>query len=825
MYETLVSSILEDEHTIEQIQTNRIERLNEISAVKSKIQRFSTMLENVESRKIVLDTRKKTINSIEKEIENKLKRNNSERTVNLKEKQNLSQKKSDLLETIAQNDFEIANLNKLIKEKDEILQTTKSKLKALSEISDQYEGYSYSIKKIMELKKSNTSDSKGILGVVADLIQVNKTYETAIEIALGGSVQYIVTDNENTAKSLIKYLKNNKFGRATFLPLTGIKNTDINKSISRKEPGFIGYASELVNFEKRFTNIIEYLLGRVIVVENIDYGIALAKKYKFSLKIVTLSGDLINPGGSLTGGAYKNQRTQFLSRKRELENYEKQISIFNNELDILKDKYNTFFKTYSYSKQEVEELTNKEYELNLYNNQLSLELSQLEKEQEQYKEELTDIMLEFKQLNSQEEEIKASSINLEDLLEGNQVENTNDESLVKKLYDEIQDKKINKDQLSEELTVIRVDVSSIKQQLENSRNNLNRINKELKEINQQITYNISENEKMSLLIKQKEKNILDLQDEIKLLNINIEKSQKEIEELQNEKHKLALKQENLHKIKEEQNESINLLEKDILRLENAKDKYEIQRDAQIDYMWNEYELTLNNALSYKDQTLGTVGSLKKMILDIKSKIKELGDVNVNAIEDFKSVSERYSFLINQKEDLTKAEEALRKVIDELQERMIKQFNAKFKEISKKFNEVFRELFGGGKAMLEMSDNDEVLEAGIDLIAQPPGKKLQSMNLLSGGEKAFTAISLLFAIQSLKPSPFCVLDEIEAALDDSNVIRFAKYLKKLSHNTQFIIITHRRGTMEVADALYGITMQEKGVSTQVSVKLLEDELDN
>lgn len=824
-YEVLNASILKDENEILQIQTNRIERLNEISSIKSKIQRYNTMLENVYARKETLAVRKHGLFSGKSELEDKLKRNQSEKESNLIEKQQLTEKKSILLENITQNEIKIAKLNELLKEKNEALQLTKSKYKALAEISEQYEGYNFSIKKLMELKKKGREDYKGILGVVADLVQVNKLYETAIEIALGGNLQNIVTDNENTAKELIGYLKSNKFGRATFLPLTSIKNRDMNKPITKKEPGFIGYASELVSFEKQYSNIFEFLLGRVVIVENIDYGITLAKKYKYSFKIVTLAGELINPGGALTGGAYKNQKNQFLSRKRLLEAYTKQINVYNSELESLKDKYNNLNERILKEKKEIEILINKEYEFNLYTNQLNLEQSQIEKEVEHISEELSDIHLELEQLEMQEVEINNSSQDLEILLEGSQVDNVNDEDIVNQLHKKIQENKEERNRLSEELTEIKVEVSSIKQQFENARNNSNRLDKEIIEMNQQIIYNTSEKESISNLIKDKEEKILTIKEDINTFDIKIIEYQQELDKLHSQSQKLTIKQEELSKIREEQQENINLLEKDILRLENSKDKLEIQRNAQIDYMWNEYELTLSNAFNYKDESLGSVSTLKKSITNLRDKIKNLGDVNVNAIEDYKTVSERYTFLVEQRDDLIKAEEAIKKVIEELQERMIKQFNIKFKEISKKFNEVFRELFGGGRAMLEISENEDILDAGIELIAQPPGKKLQSMNLLSGGEKAFTAISLLFAIQSLKPSPFCVLDEIEAALDDSNVIRFAKYLKKLSANTQFIIITHRRGTMEVADSLYGITMQEKGISTQVSVKLLEDQLDN
>ncbi|PKM96144.1 MAG: chromosome segregation protein SMC [Firmicutes bacterium HGW-Firmicutes-1] len=825
-FEKFGAIILEDEFKIEQIRTNRIERLNEISNVKTKIQRYHTMLENVEARKATLDLRDK--NLVETHNSRLIGVNDyqNELDITLINQQKLALKKDDLKGTLAKKEIEISKYEQLVRGKSEQLHTTQSKFKALSEMSDHYEGYSYSIKKIMEIKKSGAVEAKGVMGVVADLIEVNKTYETAIEIALGGSVQNIVTDDETTAKNLIQYLKNNKFGRATFLPIVSVKSKEVfHRPFSKKEVGFIGYASELVNCEKRFSNVIEYLLGRVLVVDNIDHAIGIAKKYNYSLKIVTLSGDLIHPGGSLTGGAHKNGSNQFLSRKNDIENYEKQINIFSKELEDLKKQYILLSDDYTSDKNDIEAITKQEYEVNLKINEISLKLKQLEKEQEQFNEEKKEIKMELDQLYGQEAQIVKATSELDLLLDGTQAENTTDESSVKQLTDEIQDKKNLKDQLAEELTVMRVEVSALKQQLENTVENTTRMSRDLSEINNQISRNKEEIQKSNQDISEKEKAILSFELEMKELEIKLTEAQKEIEVRQANKQKVLEEQQNLYKLREEQNEKVNLLEKDILRLQNTKEKYELQRENQIDYMWNEYELTYNNALYLKDEELGSVANLKKMIMEIKGNIKELGDVNVNAIEEFKSVSERYSFLMDQKEDLLRAEEMLKKVIEELHQQMIEQFKLKFKEISIKFNEVFRELFGGGKAMLEIAVGEDILESGIELIAQPPGKKLQSMNLLSGGEKAFTAIALLFAIQSLKPSPFCVLDEIEAALDDSNVTRFANYLKKLAKNTQFIIITHRRGTMEAADSLYGITMQEKGISTQVSVKLLEDSIED
>lgn len=823
-FEAFQNVISTDEQKIEQIQTNRIERLNEISNVKTKIQRYHTMLENMDSRKTIIEQRKQNFLNDERTLQGQVHEFTGQMDQFLATQKLTTEKKASLAKLVGEQELKSRETELKVRSKSEELHTSQSRFKALNDLAEQYEGYSFSIKKIMELKKNKPSESKGVLGVVADIIEVQKEYETAIEIALGASVQNIVTDDETTAKNLIHYLKTNQYGRATFLPLTSIKNREQYKPLSAKDVGFIGYASGLVSAKQKFSNVVEYLLGRVVVVDHIDHAIALAKKYNYSLKMVTLTGDLINPGGSLTGGAFKNQSNQFLSRKRDLEQYEKNIEVFTKELEELKAQFEEVQIAYLEGKKEIEALANAEYETNLLINEMALKLKQLEREAQKYSEELMDLNIEWEQLLKQSDQITKSMSEVELMLEGSQSENNQDENTVKALSDEIMEKKALKDVLSEELTKIRVEVSTVKQQYENAKENMTRIDRDLGEIHKQVGLNEEEIKVTQITIEDKQASIITIQSEIQVLEEKLQGVHQKIEILQAKRHEVAETQHDIYRQREEQNEQINLLEKDILRLQNSKDKLELQRDTQIEYMWNEYELTLNKALEYKDETLGSVTNLKKMIAEIKSCIKGLGDVNVNAIEDFKTVSDRYLFLTEQKDDLIKAEEKLKKVIEELNEQMIRQFKEKFKEISVKFNEVFRELFGGGKAFLELTEDEDILEAGIELIAQPPGKKLQSMRLLSGGEKAFTAIALLFAIQSLRPSPFCVLDEIEAALDDANVVRFAKYLQKLTVNTQFIIITHRRGTMEVADTLYGITMQEKGISTQVSVKLLEDVID-
>jgi len=816
-------SIQGKENLIESIQTDMIERLNDISLTKSKILRFNTILENITQRIALLKERKKDYNiSLTNIKETSLKSQNELDSIE-KKRINFEHEKSALklefTSLLKERDEIIAELNLLKSDANRF----ESKHKALLEIADNYDGYQYSIKSIMTLRGSDNPLSKGILGVVADLIEVDKTYEKAVEIALGSNIQNVVTDHEDTAKALIKYLKENRFGRATFLPITTIKAQQPNKVIDSNEPGFLGYGNKVVSCDKAYSHIVDYLLGRIGIVKDLEAGIKISKKHHFSVRLVTLAGEVINPGGSMTGGAFKNDGNQFLSRKRQIEELELSIKNAQDMIGKKEKSYDEHVKNVELLNNRLSELGEKEQELSIEFNRVAIELKQYENDFNKQEAELKAVNDELNQLLEQEQTLNQNVTDLEETLGGTEGTNKAQEDQVKSLLDHIQKEKSEKEVVSDTLTKLKVEASASQAELNHIKENRERVAKELDELNSQI---ISNNDHIMT-------NEVDITDKTLIIEKLLEASndsdhtikEKEayLKSLNDRKHNLANEREALYKKREQVNDEINQLDKELLRLQNQKESLENTKNDQAIYMWNEYEITINNAEQYQDENLGTLTEMRKSIKDLRNDIKDLGPVNVNAIEEYKAVSERFEFLSSQRDDLIESKEKIIGVIEELKEDMETQFRQKFKEISKKFTEVFKELFGGGKAFLELVEDDDILETGIEIIAQPPGKKLQSMALLSGGEKAFTAISLLFAIQSLKPSPFCVLDEIEAALDDANVIRFANYLRKLTANTQFIIITHRKGTMEVADALYGITMQEKGISTQVSVKLLEDSI--
>lgn len=821
--EEINQAIAEEEETVSNIQSNMIERLNEISNIKTEMQRFHTMAENTSSRKDSITTRKTILEASVTSLYASRKEEKEKKNQLSFEKQKLSEQKDHLINSKASEQEELEKVENVRRDQIQGVQTLESKHRALTEISDQYEGYNFSIKQVMGMKQKPQYQDK-ICGVVADVLKVDKKFERAIEIALGGNYQNIITEDEGSAKSLIRYLKENKFGRATFLPLTNIRPRLNQISSITSEAGVIGYADGLVHADKKYMDIVRYLLGRVIIAENIDAAIKLGKKHNNSLRIVTLGGDVVNPGGSLTGGAFKNNKTQFLSRKREVEELKAKLDEAKEGLRLINAKYQEMLYQKEHKDEQIEEINVRLTDLNLELNSQSMKVHQIESEIKKADMELKDLVDEENQLSSQEGDLTTQLTDLDATLKENEVNKEHAETTVKNLMARTLELKEEKDSLVEVITKLRIDYTSHEEQRNHAKSNIDRMNRELASLGEQIKRLNGEVAENNTAKSEKERLILQHQENILQYNEIIEEVAAKSGELNQERVDLTKKQEALYTAQEELAEKITLLEKELIRLQNQAQKNELQKENYIDYMWEEYELTYNNALEFKKDDLGTIGVIKKRIDRLKGEIRELGDVNVNAIEDYKSVVERYEFLTTQRNDIIEAEQKLREVIDELVVQMQHQFREQFAAINTQFQIVFKELFGGGKAFLRLSDEEQVLEAGIHINVQPPGKKLQSMMLLSGGERALTAIALLFAIQNLKPSPFCVLDEIEAALDDANVDRFAKYLQKLTANTQFIIITHRRGTMEASDALYGITMQEKGISTQVSVKLIEDVLE-
>ncbi len=805
---------------IEECNNDIFRFLNDNGTIKTNIQKYETIVEQNSIKKAEINQKILKIKSEESMIQ--IHMNAMQATVNELSAtiHSFTKENHKLQQQIDAKQQEIDTATSTMNQKNQVYMTLNAKLESLRNLTERYDGYGNSIRKVMEKKEHQ----KGILGVVADLIKVEKSYETAVETALGGSIQNIVTDSEDTAKSLIEYLKKNKFGRATFLPLTSIQGYKNTNNDVLKENGVIGVASSLVTVEERFINLAQYLLGRIIVVDTIDHAIVIARKYNYSLRIVTLEGDQLNPGGSLSGGAFKNS-SNLLGRRREMEELEDSVAKLKEEL---KEISNSILKAKELrlSLREKTELNKQKLqEILVQENTAKMNLASEKDKTNQMQNTYLEFASELKLIEEQNVELQENVMRLKNALKDNEVAGKQCEQRIEECNRLLEIERHGETQTNETSSKLLIEFSNLEQSNQYVLENIRRVQHEITKLKEE-EHNIREEAKGYASIREeKEKQVCDntkRQDEAHSTLISLDAK---LTSLNETKENMTKNHKGFFNKREDLQNRIIVLDKDAFRLQNQREKLNEVIDAQITYMWDEYELTVNSAKEYENDIYSNQGLNKKTITDLKANIRQLGDVNVNAIEDFKNLSNRYTFLTTQRDDLLKAEETLLGIIKELDGEMRRQFEEKFGEIKEQFDLVFKELFGGGKGTLELTEEEDILEAGIRIIAQPPGKKLQNMMQLSGGEKALTAISLLFAIQNLKPSPFCLLDEIEAALDDSNVKRYANYLHKLTKHTQFIIITHRRGTMAAADVLYGITMQEKGVSTLVSVSLIEEKLDS
>ncbi len=798
-----------------------IDALNSRATIKSKIGRFDTMMEQIAIRKAELTSRLLRAKSDEVKQEETIKQLQDEFEAINGEIRSLNDAQTSIEEKLGQIHDELSAKDQKLRDTQVVYHQEKSRLEALANLTERYDGYGGSVKRVMERRE----EEKGIIGVVADIIKVEKKYETAIETALGGSIQNIVTEDEETAKRMITFLKQHKAGRATFLPLTSITHPqEFKNKEALKEKGVLGMADELVHTEPKYRNVAKAMLGRIVVVDNVDHAVKIARKFDYGIRMVTVEGELLVPGGAISGGAFKNN-SNLLGRRREMEELDGKVKKYLTQIDGLLEEIEETKKKRSRLRMELEDTKSKLQDKFIEQNTARMNVIKAEERKNEAEEGFGALKTEEQEIEKQIQEMKAGKAETEqELLQSEQLEKSVQEQ-IEGFQKELEEQRETESLQSREVSEREVEVEKMLQQQEFHRQNAARIDGEMerfmeerREIREGLEQNASE-------IARKENNIKEIEETIVASDTSHSDAETKLKEDMARKEELSAKQKNFFTVREELSERMNALDKEVYRLGSQKEKLEESMESQINYMWDEYEITLSDAASLRDEEMTDLPSMKKEAASLKEEIRKLGDVNVNAIEDYKNLMERYQFLKTQHDDLVEAEKTLLHIIEELDTSMRKQFHEKFAEIGREFDKVFKELFGGGKGTLELMEDEDILEAGIRIIAQPPGKKLQNMMQLSGGEKALTAIALLFAIQNLKPSPFCLLDEIEAALDENNVTRFAKYLHKLTKYTQFIVITHRRGTMEKADRLYGITMQEKGISTLVSVNLIDKDLDD
>ena len=825
---------------------SNVERLiNEINIKIEKIEKELNILKNTEFEIISRNSNiNNAIESLQKEIKykNEIQDNLDKSIVTLEGNlainigtiEEVKLKLKHVKDIITKLEEEVVLTRKELSKTHSLLNNQDNKLRALSKkineseathttlenLEKHYEGYNRTVKNLMEhVEKGRVQGIKDIK-VLGEVFEVEKKYEVAIEIALGGAISNVITINDNDAKNLISYLKNKGLGRATFLPLNIIrgKKLDIPNEI-KKSKGYIGIASDILKYDVKYKGVIDYNLGRTIIAENMDYALNISKIGRHNYKIVTLTGEVINPGGALTGGSIQGKNANLLGRKREIEELSQNILNLKEQYNIEVSKFNDIKVKI---KELDEDILNKREEVHSRN----IELTVLEGEIKNLINDGDKLSKNIENSKRQKEENNKSINYLLEKLESKKEEldkldarSTERKEKVKLIEEELVNNIKERDALKEKIISLKVNNATLEESLQGQRLQLQSKISEIREKENKIKY--LENE-----IKIKNNNINSLLENIKNKeNILKEIDQRvlELEDSFREDEIIKVELKETYKTKESvTNEIIEIIrveENELNKRAIQNAKVESEQEALYNRLNSELNLTLAEAKELAI-SIENINSIKDDIARLKSKIASLGTVNLSAIVEYDEVCEKYEFMSSQELDLQKAKEELIEVINEMTIQMQEMFKENFKILNENFGETFRELFKGGNAELILG-GDDVLNSNIVINVEPPGKKLQNINLMSGGEKVLSAIALLFAILKMKPTPFCILDEIEAALDDANVYRYAEFLKAFSENIQFIVITHRKGTMEASDVMYGITMEEKGISKVVSVDLSEN----
>lgn len=811
-------SVLEELNILEikadSSQKQMMDEIDKITDIKARASRMEVERATLKDRSAELSAREQSLREkltlsakLEKEAqEEKHQAENEKKTLT----QNINAFSSNRIEVRNEEQTERNSLAELIRQQAGL----DSRSRILNEMHTEYEGYNGTVQKLLVDSGKNPKLKNSIVGVVAELIKVPAQYETAIEMALGSAVQNIVTNGEDDAKQLVQYLKYNNYGRATFLPINSLKPRYIDRGYDGliRSKGCFGVASELVTYDKKLTPIFQGLLGSTVIVEDMDVAVSIAKQSRFSFKIVTLDGDIINPAGSITGGSKKTAINNLLSRDREMQEVAEKLNKIQKDITSQRD----LLTKYNNTLQDLEIKINSENE-KLQSCEIRLETKEsaflsYKQRSDEIKSDLESVVDEKTKIQAKQQFIENEIQNMKALKESKNIgtggfDTTRNEQL-----------RSQRDKLNHSLTEIKVQIATKESALLALDNDINRLVREQSYLNESI----DENE--SLLIKNTKtmetaRQLGESKDD-KAINEkqrNIESVRGKVSELEDAKGKIH---EILTRIEEERerlNVELAKAQEKQFQEEAKLSQIDINLETMKDKIYEDYELTYSTASDLRMQDYDHKTSLSR-INELKKEIGKLGFVNVNAIEDSRLMEERYQLYCKETEDLQKAEADVMVVIKDLNVQMTEKFEVAFNKINSNFTVIFKQLFGGGNARLVLCESDDILTAGVDIIAEPPGKKLQNLSLLSGGEKALTAIAILFAILRLRPMPFCLLDEIEAALDDANVERFAKYLHNFAQETQFIVITHRKPTMELADSLYGVTMEEEGVSKIVSVKL-------
>ncbi|MDO4565627.1 MAG: chromosome segregation protein SMC [Clostridia bacterium] len=818
--ESFDRGLAEDEEAVERLKNEIMEAMNRLSDARSDLSRLDAMQDALNSRLSALDNDETDAKRKLESLSEELKQAQAEARALEKSKTDAEEAQRRAREDRANAEKKLIAVQNEHREQEQKLGALESRLRILREMIKSREGYQNSVRFLMRDAQTDAKLKVSVRGVVAELISVPKELETAIDITLGGSLQNVVTETAEDAKACIEHLRSKGYGRATFLPLSLIHPTPLTQSERAflKEPGVLGLASELVTADKSLLSVLEYLLGRTVIVKDLDSGIRLKQKSKNAFHIATLQGDFISTGGTMSGGGGAKKHFGLLGREREVRELSQETVKLMGVCDELqqdiereKEKLKLLDVQLDAFTSEIHKIST---ELAVASEKRDIILRDAEKaeaELQRLNEERADIIENFAELEAR----KAQSATISSDIDR---QNTASREDVIRAQRALGEKRVERDRLSGELTELLVTKMALEKEADAREAERKRLQKEDLELRFSLN---AYNEQLAAT----DRSEAELNAELETLERGLSNGQGEVNRAKEEQTLLEKKRTEMYESLSRFRQERDRLSEEYRGLGERKHKNELtvsrlemELVSMQDRIWEDYELTYDNAQKFKRDF--TIGGANARIAELRAEIRELGDINISSIEDYRSVTERFETLNTQYSDLLKAKEDLHTLINQLTTSMEEVFSTEFQKVQRNFGEVFAQLFGGGHAELRLSDPKNALSCDIDIIAQPPGKKLQLLSLLSGGERALTAIALLFAMLKLKAPAFCVLDEIETSLDEANVGRFADYLKAYAADTQFIIITHRKGSMEVCDSLYGVAMEEKGISTIVSAKFEE-----
>ncbi|MBQ3200591.1 MAG: chromosome segregation protein SMC [Clostridia bacterium] len=816
----MAAEIGEKEENLERQKREMIEAMNRIADAKSMLSRFEAIRGTLEQRLLSIDDEEAALREKAAGLEAEYAAAKQQFDAVETMRSDAAAKRAAAINALNETNERMRQAREAVRTMEQQTEAGKSRLKVLEEMKRAHEGYYASVRNVLRDSARDMELKKRIEGVVAELLRVPKEYETAVEMALGAALQNIVTPTEQDAKYVIEYLRRREYGRATLLPISAMRPRvlDGTERDACRVDGFIGIGSELVGYDAKYRGVAENLLGRTVIVRDLDAGIAINKRAKGAFRIATLKGDIINPGGAMTGGSVQKREFSLIGREREIEELKKRMLSLAEQLQVKNDEAAAAEASLDGANAAVaaaaEMLHKKDVELATQREKLDI----IKKYVDESREALEEAALERTQIRDNIEDIDAQRQEAEEAREGLEEGNFATQEDIRRSQQALAELRNAHAAENETATEQRVSLMALEKERGAAQSELSRMQRELARIGADVEADAKAAEESLRKFEA-------MQEELKGMDVDISAEREEVNahtdrlhamEEERAKHLLALDE--LRARRESISADLSDMRERRHRAELNENRAEMELKTMQDRIWEDYELTYENALPFRRQIAITASHMK--VDELKKAIRALGDVNVSAIEDYKNVKERFESLSTQCADLTKAEADLQTLIAELVTTMEAEFRKQFDRIGENFTTTFTELFGGGKAELILSDEKDILNCDIDIIAQPPGKKLQLLSLLSGGERALTAIALLFAILKLKPTAFCILDEIESSLDEVNVSNFAEYVKRYSENTQFILITHRKGSMEVCNALYGVAMEEKGISKIVSARFNE-----